>query len=292
MAERGRTLIGRQDLLRPTVKIGYALMIAVLVVVVIATLFPLVWVVLSSVKSSAEIFRVPPTIWPEKFQWGTYFNVWTKFNFSRYFKNTIVLTAGIWLVQMTVTTLAAYSLSKLKPPGYRLILFGFLAALMVPGLAMMIPKYVILKKLPIFGWNLLDSYWAFGCLQGQRFPHPTSEDIFRRDSRRFDRRCHHRRRIGAADLCPNRPAPFQAYSSYPHHLRILRGLERLYVALYCDHHHRKAAADGCHLQQRLQERCFCSERHYGGNHHRNPSAYCGILCPSAAYHPGHYPHRA
>ncbi len=161
MAERGRTLIGRQDLQRPIVKFGYALMIVILLLVALATLFPLVWVVISSVKSSAEIFRVPPTIWPENFQWGTYLNVWSKFNFPRYFKNTIVLIFGIWVVQMLVTTLAAYSLSKLKPPGHKLILFGFLAALMVPGLAMMIPKYVILKSLPLFGWNLLDSYWAF-----------------------------------------------------------------------------------------------------------------------------------
>jgi len=161
MAERGRTLIGKQDLARPIVKFGYALMIAILLLVALATLFPLVWVVISSVKSSAEIFRVPPTIWPENFQWGTYLNVWSKFNFPRYFKNTVVLIFGIWVVQMLVTTLAAYSLSKLKPPGHKLILFGFLAALMVPGLAMMIPKYVILKSLPLFGWNLLDSYWAF-----------------------------------------------------------------------------------------------------------------------------------
>lgn len=83
------------------------------------------------------------------------------FNFLHYFKNTIVLIGGIWVVQMLVTTMAAYSLSKLKPPGYQLIMFGFLAALMVPGLAMMIPKYVILQKLPLFGWNLLDNYWAF-----------------------------------------------------------------------------------------------------------------------------------
>jgi len=49
----------------------------------------------------------------------------------------------------------------LKPPGHQLIMFGFLAALMVLGLAMMVPKYVILQDLPLFGWNLLDSYWAF-----------------------------------------------------------------------------------------------------------------------------------
>ncbi len=161
MSERGRTLIGDQDLKKPAIKVVYGIMIALLVVVAVATLFPLLWVLISSVKSSAEIFRVPPTLWPETFHWGTYLNVWSKFNFMRYFKNTIVLIAGIWLVQLSVTTLAAYSLSKLKPPGHKLIMFGFLAALMVPGLAMMIPKYVILKSLPLFGWNLLDSYWAF-----------------------------------------------------------------------------------------------------------------------------------
>lgn len=161
MAEKGRTLIGRLDLKRPGVRIGYNIMVLFLIIVALATIFPLLWVFISSVKSSAEIFRVPPTIWPRQFDWGTYANVWSKFNFLRYFKNTIVLIAGIWIVQMLVTTMAAYSLSKLKPPGHQLIMFGFLAALMVPGLAMMIPKYVILQKLPLFGWNLLDSYWAF-----------------------------------------------------------------------------------------------------------------------------------
>lgn len=161
MSDQGRTLIGSLDLKRPGVKIGYVIMVIFLTIVAIATLFPLMWVFISSVKSSAEIFRVPPSIIPKQFDWSTYADVWSKFNFLRYFWNTIILTLGIWIVQMLVTTLAAYSLAKLKPPGHQFILFGFLSALMVPGLAMMIPKYMILKNIPLLGWNLLDSYWAF-----------------------------------------------------------------------------------------------------------------------------------
>ena len=49
----------------------------------------------------------------------------------------------------------------------KLILFGFLAALMVPRLYMVVPKYVILKRLPLFGWNLLEQLLEpFGSLPG------------------------------------------------------------------------------------------------------------------------------
>ncbi len=161
MAEKGRALVGKLDLKRPMVRAGYLIMMILLVVVALATLFPLLWVFISSVKSSVEIFQVPPSIWPQEFNWSSYANVWSKFNFLHYFGNTVVFILGIWIIQMLVITLAAYSLSKLKPPGHQLIMFGFLAALMVPGLAMMVPKYVILQDLPLFGWNLLDSYWAF-----------------------------------------------------------------------------------------------------------------------------------
>lgn len=79
MADKGRTLIGTLDLKRPGIRIGYTMIVIFLIIVAVATLFSLLWVLISSVKSSAEIFRVPPTIWPRQFDWSTYTDVWNKF---------------------------------------------------------------------------------------------------------------------------------------------------------------------------------------------------------------------
>ena len=80
-------------------------------------------------------------------------------------------------------------------------------------------------------------------------------------------------------------APVQAHFGDAYHLYFPGCMERLYVAVYSD------PAYDCHLQQRLQERRFCPERHHGGHHHRHPAAHRRVLRPAAAHYPEHHPHR-
>ncbi|MGE5598702.1 MAG: carbohydrate ABC transporter permease [Bacteroidota bacterium] len=155
-----RSLISRQDKSEAMVRWSWLAVRGLLVAGTVATVFPLLWMMLSVLKSSREIFDIPPSLLPATWQWGNYLEAWRKLRFLLYFKNTAVIAAGTWVFAITVPALAAYSLSKLKPAGGRVAIGMFLATLMVPGMAYLIPQFLNLKHLPIVGLNLLDTYWA------------------------------------------------------------------------------------------------------------------------------------
>jgi multiple sugar transport system permease protein len=165
----------------------YLLFVAILLFLAITVLFPFLFAFTSGLKTSLEIFHSGLQIFPTNPQWSTYSTVWTKYNFLKYFENSFVLVGGGLVCQLTVTTLAAYSLARLKPFGGRLILGGFMLTLMIPSIAYLIPLYTTLVKVPILNISLLNSYWglwlpysvnAFGILIMKTFFESIPDDLY------------------------------------------------------------------------------------------------------------------
>src|SRR5262245_27662663 len=138
----------------------YLLFVIILLLLSITVLFPFLFAFTSGLKNSLEIVHSGLRILPINPQWSTYSTVWTKFNFLTYFKNSFIVVSGGLLCQLTVTTLAAYSLARLKPFGGRLILGGFMVTLMIPSIAYLIPLYTTLVRVPVLNISLLNSYWG------------------------------------------------------------------------------------------------------------------------------------
>jgi len=162
--ERG--ILSSNDFKKTKVKIYYTLMLAFLVIVSLSTLFPLVWLFLGTFKSSAEMFKVPPAILPEQWSWQNYSLAWTKLRFQLYALNTMYILFGTLITSVLFSSLAGYSLAKLRPVGGKKLLYLFLIALMVPPQVYLIPLYLNLKELPIFHISLLNSYWALWLMGG------------------------------------------------------------------------------------------------------------------------------
>ena len=64
------------------------------VIVLLIVVFPIYWMLVSSVKSQEEILLAVPTLWPREFHFENYLNVLGKGNFAKYYWNTAVMTAG------------------------------------------------------------------------------------------------------------------------------------------------------------------------------------------------------
>jgi multiple sugar transport system permease protein len=165
----------------------YLLFLVILLLLSITVLFPFLFAFTSGLKTSLEIFRSGLRIFPANPQWSTYSTVWTKFSFLTYFKNSFIVVGGGLICQLTVTTLAAYGLARLKPFGGRVILGGFMITLMIPSIAYLIPLYTTLVKLPILNISLLNSYWglwlpysvnAFGILIMKTFFESIPDDLY------------------------------------------------------------------------------------------------------------------
>ncbi len=141
-------------------KIGRAILWMVLFLVGITMILPFLWTLSASFKSNNEIFQVPFRWIPDELNWDNYKEVWTEVPFFTYFLNTLKLSVIITAGQVVTCSLAAYSFSKMNYPGRDKIFLCYLATMMVPWHAIMIPQFIIVKNL-----GLYDTHWSLILLQ-------------------------------------------------------------------------------------------------------------------------------
>ncbi|MEU0931239.1 carbohydrate ABC transporter permease [Streptomyces malaysiensis] len=152
-----RTLVSPAALARPRGRAVYwTVFTAVLVLFVIAFLFPVYWMVTGAMKSPDEVAKTPPTLVPEQWRSSGYTDAWDLMQLPQHLWNTVVQAAGAWLFQLVFCTAAAYALSKLRPAFGKVILGGILATLMVPAQALVVPKYLTVADLPLIHTSLLN----------------------------------------------------------------------------------------------------------------------------------------
>jgi multiple sugar transport system permease protein len=158
--QSGRTIISRYDFKRPSVKIGYFLFLVFGVLISVSMLYPLLWILLGGFKNAQEANAVPPKLLPHVWDFTNYSIVVQVMDYWKYMSNTLVIFIVFILLKIIIISLAAYALSIMRLPFYKFFYIYFLATLMVPGMTLMIPKYLTLQSLPFLHWNLLDTYWA------------------------------------------------------------------------------------------------------------------------------------
>ncbi|MDO5328113.1 MAG: carbohydrate ABC transporter permease [Clostridia bacterium] len=141
---------------------------AAAILIVLISLFPIYWMVISSLKTSDELMRAVPTLWPDQFIWTNYPNVLNKAPFARYLVNTLVTTVLMMLGELTIGVMAAYGFSKGTFKGKDILFMLVLGALMVPIQVTFVPIYVIIARLnAIDTWtgvvlpNLVSAYFIF-----------------------------------------------------------------------------------------------------------------------------------
>lgn len=126
---------------------------AVLIVTSLLSIFPFIWLTSTSLKGiNEDIFAYPPTIIPQDFTWANYIDVWHRVNFVGYFVNSMIVAALTVLLNLILSSLAAYPLARMKFNGKKIFFFSILATIMIPFQAIMLPVYIITLKL-----HLIDS---------------------------------------------------------------------------------------------------------------------------------------
>ncbi|RSX51896.1 carbohydrate ABC transporter permease [Bifidobacterium callimiconis] len=121
---------------------------AILLIVGFAMIFPLLWMVSSSLKDDADIFRNISLI-PTDWDWANYKEGWNaqSYPFGKYLLNSLIITIGAIIGNMISCSMAAYGFTRLKWRGQG-IAFGYmLMTLMMPIYVMIIPQYIMWSKL-------------------------------------------------------------------------------------------------------------------------------------------------
>ena len=102
---------------------GHVIVFIILILCMIVTLLPFVWMILTSLKTQAESICIPLKIFPEKPLFSNYAAVFTKIPFAKMYLNTAVTATVIVVVQLVLCSMAAYAFGRIKFPG-RNIIFG------------------------------------------------------------------------------------------------------------------------------------------------------------------------
>ena len=114
--------------------------------------FPFFWMLLSSVKTAAEVNTMPPTFWPADPVFENYAFAFSKAPFGIYFVNSVIVTVACVATTMFTTILAAFAFSRLKFPGRDLLFSLTLSMMMIPFEMLIITNYST-----IVGLGLIDT---------------------------------------------------------------------------------------------------------------------------------------
>jgi len=124
---------------------------SVLILLALSMVVPFLWMVLTSLKSLAEIEQLNPL--PAHWKIGNYQRVFQEIPFHFYYFNSFLVASWVTFMTCLTSALAAYAFSRLHWPGRDTVFRLYLGTLMVPGIVVLIPNYAVMVKL-----HLLDSY--------------------------------------------------------------------------------------------------------------------------------------
>ena len=110
---------------------------------------PILWVLLTAVKSPSEVNIYPPQVFPNEWRWGNFIEAWQSQPFGVYFKNSMLITVLTTVGQAVSTSLTAYGFTRFEFKGKNILFFLLLASMMLPWDVTVIPQYMLFNEL---GW--------------------------------------------------------------------------------------------------------------------------------------------
>jgi multiple sugar transport system permease protein len=116
---------------------------------------PLLWLVVSSFMTNAQINKFPPTIIPDSLHLDGYRYVFHTGHFGRWFANSVIVAGTCVISNLVFCSLAGYAFARMRFRGSRVLLALMLATLVIPFQLTMIPTFLLMKHL-----GLIDSLGA------------------------------------------------------------------------------------------------------------------------------------
>ncbi|OCT11314.1 sugar ABC transporter permease [Paenibacillus pectinilyticus] len=144
-------------------QIGYGVLYIVLTIVAVIQIFPLLWLLLFSLKNNEEIFNLAPFAFPEKFRWENYEKVWTQGHINNYFFNSVWMTLVSVGVTVLFASLVTFALTRMKWKLQSFVLGLFMVGLMIPVHSTLIPLFSLFTKMHLTDHplSIILSYIAF-----------------------------------------------------------------------------------------------------------------------------------
>ncbi|MGB8450800.1 MAG: carbohydrate ABC transporter permease [Anaerocolumna sp.] len=149
-------------------KVVLVITYAILILGVLATIGPFLWMILTSFKTQSEAMRILPILFPSNWHFDNYMVIFEKLPFGKIYLNTIISSVVTVVAQLLFCSMSAYAFGRIEFPGRNVIFLALLAVLMVPSSFFLLPQYLIIQKVgllntipALFMPNLFSAFGTF-----------------------------------------------------------------------------------------------------------------------------------
>ncbi len=158
--EKKDGVIRGYDVRSTSVKIACIIIMLICLLIVLCSVFPVVWVFLASFKDIRE-FNREVTIIPSSFDLSKLQDTWQQFKFIKYYRNSLIAVAGSIVCAVIFNGLLAYVIAILKPKGYKIIWMLVMWSLLIPSITNIVSLY---RNINILGLNgtFIPLWFAYG----------------------------------------------------------------------------------------------------------------------------------
>jgi multiple sugar transport system permease protein len=126
---------------------GRWLVFATAVIVGVIMLIPFALMVSTAFKPHAYVLEMPPRLIPAEPTLDNFVEAWTGQDFGRFFLNSLVVAAASTALAVTLGSMLAFAFARYSFPGRRVLFGALLFTMMVPGMVLLIPQFVLAKNL-------------------------------------------------------------------------------------------------------------------------------------------------
>ena len=127
---------------------------ALVIPLAVSFVIPFYWMVVASFKTKDEVWAWPIRWWPERILWRNYPLAWKEYPFTRFYTNTLMMTALRLVGTILSCTSVAYAFARLRAPTKGILFTCLLSTMMLPRQVTLIPTFVIWHRL-----GALNTYW-------------------------------------------------------------------------------------------------------------------------------------
>lgn len=120
-----------------------------IILVVLLSFYPLVWMVLNSFKSNNEIFQRPLAL-PSHWDFDVFRNAFVRNKFGQALTNSLIVTVSVVCINLVVSALAAFATSHMKFMGRKLFLSFCIGCQVVSAQVLLVPVYKLLRDIRLY----------------------------------------------------------------------------------------------------------------------------------------------
>ncbi len=148
--EKHSPVIGRRFRRPPNILGG-----VIVVILMIIAIYPILWLLTSSIKAPHEFNLRPIYAFPEGFYFQNYIDAWTSGKFSIYFRNSVLVTIPSLILILSLSASTAFGIEIMRWRFKNGALLLFLAGILIPGQMVLLPLYTMFYRA-----QLLDNHWG------------------------------------------------------------------------------------------------------------------------------------